>query len=506
VTVIPATSQIDNDTLASLEKSGVDMLNKQMEKMLEAEPPPAELDRTYIEKYFSDFANSFNFSLDRRMVLIRNFTPSANVSNVFQEGDVEELVASVDLRTATFAFLKVPVRVNADFQKLPLDSVTVTVTYTRKRIDGSGREQVRDSFNFTSGSAISTFLAYANTLADVAYDWSATVHYEGSHDPYTITKTGAKDDFLVVDVGQLGMIAVDVGLGLVNFDKFPAARVSFRYQSRALGRTIEGDVLLTEQTPNNTWTEVVGEEAGDYEYKVDWLKADGTILEGDWETSTSSQLRLVSPTPDRMEVVVLCTGNFSDKTDDQISQVGVALRYQDPANDYEVDGHVTFTSEKQQQPWAVDLRNPALRTYQYRYTIVYTDGMVKSFPAADDQWLDGQPGFITVGEKYTLEVGIYPTLLTYPDNAKLVEVDLTYDDEANGIHRVGSFVFSKDANQNVMKTWRIRGVEGGPTTYRYVIRYFSADGSIVSTQEAEHEGETLVIPPAAAPAPAPVPH
>src|SRR5207249_1529913 len=112
--------------------------------------------------------------------------------------------------------------------------------------------------------------------------------------------------------------------------------------------------------------------------------------------------------------------------------------------------------EKQQQSWPVDLRNPALRTYQYRYTIVYTDGLVKSFPAADDQWFDGEPGFITVGEKYTLEVGIYPTLLTYPDNAKVVEIDLTYDDEANAIHRVGSFVFSKDPNQNVMKTWRVR--------------------------------------------------
>jgi hypothetical protein len=505
VTVIPATSQIDNDTLAALEKSGVDMLNKQMEKMLEASPPPAELDRTYIEKYFSDFANSFNFSLDRRMVLVRNFTPSANVSNVFQEGDVKELVAFVDLRTAFFSFLKVPVRVNADFQRLQLDSVTVTVTYTRKRIDGSGREQARESFNFTNGQSISTFLAFANTLADVAYDWSATVHYKGSAEPYTINRTGVKDDFLVVDVGQLGMIAVDLGLDLVNFDKFPAARVSFRYQSSALGRTLERDFVLTEQSPNNTWIEVVHEEpSGGYEYKVDWLKADGTMLEGDWETSTSSQLRFVSPTPDRMEVAIVCTGNFSDKTDDQISQVAVSLRYRDPANNYEVDGHVVFTSEKQQQPWAVDLRNPALRTYQYRYTIIYTDGMVKSFPAADDQWFDGEPGFITVGEKYTLEVGIYPTLLTYPDNAKLVEVDLTYDDEANGIHRVGSYVFSKDPNQNVMKTWRVRGVEGGPTTYRYVIRYFSADGSITTTQEAEHEGETLVIPPAAAPAPAPV--
>ena len=80
-------------------------------------------------------------------------------------------MAFVDLRTAFFTFLKVPIRVNADFSKLPLDSVTVTVVYQRQRFDGSGREERVDSFNFTDGSTIQTFLAYANSLADVTYDW-----------------------------------------------------------------------------------------------------------------------------------------------------------------------------------------------------------------------------------------------------------------------------------------------------------------------------------------------
>src|SRR5438874_3060891 len=84
VEVIPATSEVEPDTLASLEKFGFDMLNKEMEKAIEAAPPPKELDRTYLTKYISTIGNNFNFTLDRKMVLIRNFRPSANIANVFQ--------------------------------------------------------------------------------------------------------------------------------------------------------------------------------------------------------------------------------------------------------------------------------------------------------------------------------------------------------------------------------------------------------------------------------------
>src|SRR5262249_7150009 len=230
VELVPATSQITPDTLASLEKMGIDMLNKEIDKAVQASPPPADLDRTYLTKYLSSISNNFNFTLDRKMVLVQNFRPSANISNVFQKGKFDEMVAFIDLRDGFVNFVKVPVRVNADFKTLPLDSVTVTVAYNREKFGGGDREQVRQSFNFKDGSSIQTFLAYANTLAEVTYDWDAIVHYRGSDQTFTVNNRRVKDDFLVVDVGTLGMIQVDLGLGLVNLDSFPAANVRLRYK------------------------------------------------------------------------------------------------------------------------------------------------------------------------------------------------------------------------------------------------------------------------------------
>ncbi len=520
VTVVPATSQIDQETLLSLEKFGFDLLNKELEKVVQASPPPADMDRTYLGRiedeaaadggpaYASTATNSFNFSLDRSVVLVQGFTPSANVSNVFQSGRFDELVAFVDLRNAFFSFLKVPIRVNADFTTLPVDSVTVTVRYQRQRFGGGGREEVVSSFDFTDGATIKNFLAYANTLAEVTYDWWAEVHYAGSDQTYTLRRNRVSDEFLVVDVGELGMLSVDLGLGLVDPKSFPTAKASLRYFSDALGRTLEQDVVLTETSPTARWDEVIHEvPTKGFEYKVDWLREDGDVLTGTWTRTTSSRLRFDAPVSDKLDVVVLCTGNFTDPQD-KIAQIAVALRYSDPANAYTEEGRLVFTSDAQQQPWIVDLRNPQLREYEYRYSIIYAGGLVREFPD-DGTWYRGEPGFITVGEKYTLAVDIYPTLQMFPDHAKLVQVDLTYSDTPD-VEQHDSFVFSPTAN--TVRTWRVRGRPDGPTSYTFQVTYLATDGRVVTLPPVTRDAEALIVPPpppppppTPPPAPAPTP-
>lgn len=496
VKVTPETSSIDQETLLSLEKFGFELINKEIEKAAEASKvADSGLERKNLRSFVSSVGNNLNFTLDRKMVLVRSYNPSANISNVFQ-GDLNELISYVDLRIGFFNFLKIPIRVNADFAKLPIDSVVVTVAYERERIGGGGREQRRESFTFTDGATIQTFLAYANTLDELTYDWSAVVHYKGSQQSYSISRFQVKDNFLVVDVGQLGMLQVDVGLGLVDLDKFPSALVSLRYHSRALNRTLEQSIQLGKEKQSWPWTEVVHEDpTAGYEYKVDWLrKSDGETLPGEWQRSSSSRLRLSAPIPDQLSVSVVATGNFKE----EISQVVVSLLYRDAENGYTQEGALTFTDDKQMQSWNVDLRNAQLRDYQYRYSIVYKDGVVKSVPPTEGEWLQGEPGFLVVGEKYGLEVEVVPLLLTYPDHAKLVKVDLSYEDAEHNISEKKSYVFSKDNSKSV--TWRVRTAPGGPRQYRLEVTYYSATGGAISLPAKLSENEALVLEPVAPPA------
>ncbi len=497
VNVVPESSAVDQETLTSLEKFGFDMVNREIEKALSPTLiKDAGVDREYLKEFTSTVASSLNFSMDRRMVLLRRHVPSANISNVFQGVDPAEIVSYVDLRVDHFTFLKVPVRVNADFSKLPLDSVVVSVAFERDRVNGGGREQRRESFAFTDGSAVQTFLAYANTLADTAYDWSAVVHYKNSPLNFTVSRAQVHDNFLVVDVGMLGMLQVDVGLGLVDLDRFQSANVSLRYESKALGRTLQQTFPLSKDKQSAVWTEVTHEEPVDgYEYKVDWLRKDGEILPGEWRRETSSRLRVNGPVPSQLTVSVAATGNFKD----EISQVVVSLLYADPANQYTQDKSLSFTDDKQTQTWTVDLRDASLRDYRYRYTIIYKDGVVKSVPEEEDKWVDGPPGFIVVGEKYGLEVDVVPALLTYPDHAKVVEVDLTYQDLANDIEDKQSFIFSKESSKAL--TWRVRTAPHGPRSYTIEVTYYSATGGVTRLPKRTSEAEALVLEPLAPPAP-----
>jgi hypothetical protein len=509
VTVTPHSSEIEAETLLALEKYGFEMLNDALDKALEAGPPPAgELDRTWLDSVEQTYANTLNFTLTRQMVLERTFAPSANISNVFQRGDFDELVTFVDLRQAFFKLLEIPIRVNADFTRLPIDSVTVSVNYRRERIGAGGgaTEEVTQSFNFTDGTAIQKFAAFANRLRDLAYDWSATVHYEGEHANFTFGERSIRETFLVVDVGRMGMLDVEVGLGLVNTESFPKANVSLRYDSHALRRRLEQSFVLDEEHPSAHWAEVIHEvpRAEGYEYKVDWLEADGGILPGEWTPTTASRLQVRAPVTDQLSVNIVCTGNFKDGPD-KIAQVAVSLRYADPDNAYTVEGSKVFTDDKQQQTWTIDLRNRERRDYEYKYAIIYTDGLVKQVPE-DGSWLAGEPGFITVGERYTLEIILEPGLLTFPDHAKIVQLNLTYEDPEHDIHESATYLFSTDRND--AQTWRVRGFPGGPKRYTYQVLYHAASGAVTTLPAVTQEAQAIVLapaPPPAPPTPPPVP-
>lgn len=505
VEVIPSSSAIDQDTLTALEKFGEDMLQKELDKVVTANPVPDSIDRSWLDKWGSDASNTLNFTLDQRMVLVQKYTPSANIQNIFTRADVSDMIAFIDLRTAFFTMLKVPIRVNADFSKLPISHVVVTVTY-RSQNPGGGQSDRTESFDFVDGGTLQTFLAYANSLDSVAYDWTAQVHYKntggGTNDTYTISRSRVKDRFLIIDVGTLGMISVDFSLGLVDTDKFSKATVSVRYQS-ASGQQYGDQFTLDKENPEHVWTAIIKEQStGVYEYKVDWLsKADGKIITGSWQSNGDYTVAIDAPIKDQLSVSVACSGNFKDggPAGDAISHVLVSLAYSDPDNNIHNEGSLDFTADNQIQKWAVDLENPNLRDYRYRFTVVYKGGLVQEFPADKTKYFPGQPGFIVVGPSYDLEVTVYPYLLQlagFPDPERMVQVDLTYATD-DGKTSTSSFNFTKETA--APQVWRVSTGGKGPQPYSVNITYFSGAGQIVKAPTQSAAGSAFVVPPLAPP-------
>lgn len=504
VEVIPSSSAIDQDTLTALEKFGEDMLQKELDKVVTANPVPDSVDRSWLDKWGSDASNSLNFTLDQRMVLVQKYTPSANLQNIFQRGDAADMITWIDLRIGFFTMLKVPIRINADFTKLPISQVVVTVTYKSQDPNGTKSDRT-ESFDFVDGGTIQTFLAYANTLDAVAYDWQAQVHYKnadgGTNDTFTISRSRVKDRFLVVDVGTMGMISVDFSLGLVDLDKFPKAAVSVRYTSAA-GKKFEDQFNLDKDNPEHLWTAIIKEQSSRiYEYKVDWQAktAGGTnIIAGQWQSTNTLSCTVDAPIQDHISVSVNCSADFKGTASgaDPIAQVIVGLLYSDPDNNIHTEGTVSFTADGQTGAWSADLANPNKRDYQYRYAVIYKGGIVKEFPPDKTKYFAGEPGYITVGPIYDLKVDVYPTLLQlggFPDSAAMVEVDLTYTSDDGKINNTGSFTFSK-TDCNAQKWFASTGGKG-EQPYIATVTYFSLTGQVVKMPSQPHSGTKYVVPP-----------
>jgi hypothetical protein len=197
----------------------------------------------------------------------------------------------------------------------------------------------------------------------------------------------------------------------------------------------------------------------------------------------------------------VCSGNFKDGTGgDPISHVLVALVYTDAENNVHREGSLDFTDDKQLQHWSVDLENPNLRDYRYRYTVVYRGGLVQEFPADKTSYLPGQPGFVVVGPEYDLVVQVYPYLLGlagYPDAFRMVQVDLSYTSDDGKVRSTGTFTFTKETS--TPQVWRASTGGKGVQPYAVDVTYFSGAGQITRAATVPAAGQAFVVPPPAPP-------
>lgn len=287
-------------------------------------------------------------------------------------------------------------------------------------------------------------------------------------------------------------VEIELRCVLVDFDKTRRAAVSCRTTSA--GNDSPSQTFdLNRDSPAAIWVVRDPEWDGWYEVKVDWLTWDGELIEGDWQSSNATRLAINSPAIDTLDVAVICAGNFEGGPD-AIAQVAVNLRYSDPAHRYTRERQMIFTGAQQFHGWQILLRDRERREFEYTYSILYRNDVVKNFPE-DGTWLPGQRSSIVVGDKYAFKVDIYPTLLAFPDQASVVEVHLSYQDEANAILEKGTFIFNAD--QSNPAVWRVRGAEAGegPRSYTYEAIYRGVDGSVTKLAPKVMDQSAIVIAP-----------
>jgi hypothetical protein len=206
------------------------------------------------------------------------------------------------------------------------------------------------------------------------------------------------------------------------------------------------------------------------------------------ETSRSRMLVINQPIQEDLEVALVPAGSFG--SDGLISQVVVAVRYTDAAHNYVVDDVVTLAKAGETKLWKAPLIDKSLRTYEYRTTVFYADGVTR-----EDGWQKTDKTVLAVGDPFGFRLQILPYLLKNPPGVfQFGTLHLTFEDSATNIRAEKDLEIS-DFTKPLF--WRFRLGAPERHTYSYQFSLFKTDGTEVKVPETRESKEVLVLVPPA---------
>jgi hypothetical protein len=422
-----------------------------------------------------------NYTLKTKAVVQAHLTPNDNLSNVTGGMNVEKFRTMLDLDADFYKFIAVEILCTADFDTEPVDVVRGSLRYKQGTIDAA------EDVLFTKDDRVpKSFATYLAGPGAREYEYDFEIFYRGSSQ--TLRRTGrSSSDVLVLDTDTLGILHVDLQVGVVDFARIASVLVEL-WQGDGAARK-EAEFTLTSAKQSATWVEVTPSGGAEpYHYRCTFIDTQGQRIEQPEQTSTSRTLVIEQPISQSLEVAVIPAGSFG--AEGLISRVVVALRYIDEGNDhYTVDDILTLTSDVDSKIWTVPLVDTALRTYEYRVTVFYSDGVTR-----EDTWQPTDRTILPVGDPFGMRVQILPYRLKVSGLYEFATIHLSFTDPQARITAEKDLQIT-DFAQPLF--WRFRLGAPERHTYRYQLTLFTKDGNQVDLPETEASREVLTLAPPA---------
>ena len=424
---------------------------------------------------------TLDYTLKTKAVVEGHLTPNDNLANITGGRRVDEFRTRIDIDPDFYRYLAVQVICTADFQNDPVDLVRGQLRYKQGTIDEA------KGLVFSKSDAVpKEFATYLAGPEAREYDYEYEVFYRGSNQ--TLKRRGrSSEDVLVLDTDALGVLRVDVQVGVVDFERISSVLVKLWHGSGSTRK--EAEFTFNTGKQNATWVEVIADGISEpYNYQCTFIDKHGQRIEQPPATSTAKTLVIEQPISESLEVAVIPAGSFG--ADGLISKVVVALRYIDKAhNNYAVDDIITLAADSDSKVWAVPLVDKSLRSYEYRVTVFYSDGVTR-----EDNWQQTDRTVLAVGDPFGMRVQILPYLLKTAGTYLFGTIHLSFTDAAAGI-KADKDLQITDFTQPLY--WRFRLGSLDRHTYRYQLTLFTNDGKEVKLPEKDESREVLVLAPPA---------
>ncbi len=409
---------------------------------------------------------NFDARFDEKATVTTTLNPTDNLTNVLDGHDVKDFRAQIDLDPQFYRYADVQVTCTADFATEPVDIVKAHLEYHGS--SGSNKiDQVKDLQFTKAAPAPQFFSTYLAAPDQITYTYAIDVFYSGS------TKTahiqGKSDEtVLVLDTDTLGILAVDVQVGIVDWDRFKAVQVELSYGSGIDSRSTT--MTLTPDKQADKWVEVLGQQmSADYTYVVTWVDKSNQQLVQPAARAHDRRLVLDQPEKQSLSITLVPAGAFGQGG--LLSKIVTALRYQDPANSYEQSTTMTMSSDADVKTWDVPLVDIDHRSYDYQVNVFYSDGLTRS----DDKWITTDRTVLPVGDPYGWRVQFVPYLLKNPPGKwSFATLHVSFNDDAEHISVEQDFSIT-DFTQPIV--WRFRLAAPDRHSYTYQLSLFGADAA-----------------------------
>lgn len=432
-----------------------------------------------LKNWSEEMSASLRHTFQSKSVVEGHLEPNDNLSNILKGRSAADFRTQVDLDADWYKYLNVEVLCTADFDEDPVDLVKAHLVY--EETGPQGRVKETGDFAFRKDSAPGRFLTFLADPAKRAYRYEYEVFYRGSS--LTMKKSGRTEEgILVLDTDRLGVLHVDLEVGLIDWDRIKAVLVKTWYGNGADRR--EAEFTLAADRPSARWSAVIAREVDQpYHYQATFVDQNNQRIAQEPASSRSKTLILSQPLQDSLDVTLVPAGEFGEGA---LSQVVVALRYRDDANDYSANDSFILAKKDQSFSWKVPLVNKNHREYEYQVTVFYHDGVTREEP-----WRKSDQPVLAVGDPYGFRVQITPYLLKNPPYA-FGTVHLTFVDAETNV-RAARTLEIRDFETALY--WRFRLGAPDRHTFRYQLTLFTVDGEEVTLPEAEESREVLVLRP-----------
>jgi len=365
---------------------------------------------------------------------------------------------------------RVTVRVNADFDKLPIFSVVVNMTYPHSTPPKT------DQMTFTKADDVGQFESLVvGGRRDISYTY--TVNYENTAFTFTSDPLTEDGDEVTVNVDDLGILALDVVADGIDFTAVPRAQVHLSYPGP--GNPVDKTFSLTAAANSQQIREIIQKaRTAPVDYDVTYTLADGREVKGKPGQIPVGAKSLSISDPFSAPRSVTFHGNLAGTT-----SILLEATYRDEANSYTQKTTVMLSAEKPSFSWIFPAIDDTAGSVTYSGIITRANGTEEPIEETTTT-----RSLISVGKAANERVvTVEPVLLDWT-KLKVVLVSLTHPGP-DGTVLKKEFTF-KDPTA-VAGQWTIPLATGAESKLQSTVTYFLLDGTRRTVGPTDETADTV---------------